>query len=590
MKKKNVLFIVIDSVTNDILFNKNTSKLLAPFLNNLRKKSISGDKMYSEAPYTEAALMCLLGSIDTMDNGGYLERFKNKKCVLEEFQKNGYKVFYNNYYPSIYPSYMATGYDEKKYIEGFQFSHIWSYRLEYYSKIFEKSKVSEEEYKILADMLDDNFKHWIIYLEKIKNNDNETSMLNGNIDISDIDTSIHVLKEEYDKFNLNRKEYLKNLFIEKEKHILFSIKTYMMENKIHDDKIRNEVVKKYKSTLDRINKINIKRNLLNNSFPTKRIIKSMIDRDFKTVKGLLAGYKNSLFDKDLYNRINEKYDQFKVQRSFYTVSQELFSWIKENKNEQWMSYVHIDDAHFPENFFTYDTKDMNIIDKDFNRINKYIDNIPKKYKGSITYDLSLLYCDNVVKNIFNFLEKEKLIDNTSIIITADHGFSYYFSPIREKYVISSYRENYNVPFIIYDKNIKHRLINNYTSTKDIPATLLDLASIKNPKEFKGKSLLKTNVQDYALLEYMGGGCPDIKRRPIILGVRTDDYDVIMDIYINRKFKDNEIKEVYDIKKDPFEYNNLFRQKGIKNDIKKELEILEKRYNEIVSQYEVKYED
>ena len=130
--KKNVLFIVIDSVTNDILFNKNTSSLCAPFLNELRKKSISGDKMFSEAPYTEAALMCLLGGIDTMDNGGYMERFKDKTCVLEVFRNNGYKVFYNNYYPSIYPSYMAPGYDERKYIEGFQFSHIWDYRLKYY--------------------------------------------------------------------------------------------------------------------------------------------------------------------------------------------------------------------------------------------------------------------------------------------------------------------------------------------------------------------------------------------------------------------------------------------------------------------------
>ena len=166
--KKNVLFIVIDSVTNDILFNKNTSSLCAPFLNELRKKSISGDKMFSEAPYTEAALMCLLGGIDTMDNGGYMERFKDKTCVLEVFRNNGYKVFHNNYYPSIYPSYMAPGYDERKYIEGFQFSHIWDYRLKYYSEIFEKNEINNKEYKILADMLDDNFKNWIIYLEKIK--------------------------------------------------------------------------------------------------------------------------------------------------------------------------------------------------------------------------------------------------------------------------------------------------------------------------------------------------------------------------------------------------------------------------------------
>ena len=91
--KKNVLFIVVDSVTNDVLFNKKNSKSIAPFLNMLREKSISGDNMFAEAPYTEAALISLLASLDTMDNGGYMERLKNKISVLEIFQKNGYKVF-----------------------------------------------------------------------------------------------------------------------------------------------------------------------------------------------------------------------------------------------------------------------------------------------------------------------------------------------------------------------------------------------------------------------------------------------------------------------------------------------------------------
>jgi hypothetical protein len=32
--------------------------------------------------------ICLLGGIDTMDNGGYMERFKDKTCVLEVFRNN----------------------------------------------------------------------------------------------------------------------------------------------------------------------------------------------------------------------------------------------------------------------------------------------------------------------------------------------------------------------------------------------------------------------------------------------------------------------------------------------------------------------
>lgn len=446
----------------------------------------------------------------------------------------------------------------------------------------------KEEYREECKVIEKELKKYLYeFPYEIKNNDNETSMLNGNIDVSDIDNDIKQIKVEYEKFSKDNKKYLNSLFEQKENHQLFNIKTYMMSDKVHDNIVRNKVIEKYKTTFDRINKMNFENNLLNNKLPIKNIIKSIINKDFKTAKGLLAGYKNSLFDKDLYDRISNNYDQFKVQRSFYTVSQELFVWIKENKDKKWMSYVHIDDAHFPENFFTYDTKDLKLIEEDFKRINTYLNNIPKGYKGSISYDLSLMYCDNIIKNIFKFLEKEKILNDTSIVITADHGFSYYFSPVREKYVISSYRENYNVPFIVWSKDIKNKMINNYCSTKDIPATLLDLVDIKIPKVFKGQSLLESKGQDYALLEYMGGGCPDIYRRPIILGVRTDNYDVVMEVYINKKFIDNEIKEVYNIRKDPFEYDNLFKQENIKEKIKKELQILENRYNEIISQYEVK---
>ena len=130
------------------------------------------------------------------------------------------------------------------------------------------------------------------------------------------------------------------------------------------------------------------------------------------------------------------------------------------------------------------------------------------------------------------------------------------------------------------------MIDNFCTTKDIPATLLDLANIKIPKEFKGKSLLSNyDGQDYVLLEYMGGGCPDIYRRPINLGVRTKSYFVKLDAYINKDFKDNKIIEVYDLIKDPLENNNLYNKKNIELSIKEELSILEKRFNDIRKQYE-----
>lgn len=582
--KKNILFIVIDSVTNDILFNKNNSKEIAPFLYSLRDKSISGDKMYSEAPYTEAALMSLLGSVDTMDNGGYMERMKNTKSVLEVLKENGYKVFFNNYYPSIYPSYMVKGYDEIRYIEGFQFMHLWDYRFKYFSKLYLDNNLSDKEKKMLEDMLLDNFRGWLLYLKKIKYNDVETEMLNGNIDITNIDNDIKLVKREYNKFIKNKSEYLNDLFNMGEEHTLFKINNYKMTDKIHNDLVRSEVKNRYYDTFKRIDKLNFKRNVFNNSFPFIKFFKSLIKGDINTAKGLAAGFKNSLFDKDLYERIEGNYDLFKVQRSFHTVSNNFFKWLDKNKDSTWMSYIHIDDAHFNENFFTYDTDDLDLLDEEFKRINKYLDNLPRDYKGSITYDLSLMYCDNVIKNIFKYLEDNNLLDNTAVVVTADHGFSYYFSPVRERYVISNYKENYNVPFIIYSSDIKGRMISGFCATKDIPATLVSLAGQKVPKYFKGKSLLSYNGEDYALLEYMGGGCPDIKRRPINLGVRTDNYSVVLNLYIDKEFCDRELVEVYDLKRDKYEHNNLKNKKNINLMIEKELNILENRFMELKSEY------
>lgn len=579
------MFIVIDSVTNDILFNKSNSKDIAPFLCSLRDKSISGDKMYSQAPYTEAALMSLLGSVDTMDNGGYMERMKHTKSVLEVFKDNNYKVFFNNYYPSIYPSYMVKGYDERRYIEGFQFMHLWDYRFKYFSNLYLAGSLSDNEKQMLEDMLEDNFKGWILYLEKIRDNDIETELLNYNIDVKDIENDIKKVNNEYDKFIKNKSIYLNELFSKGEEHNLFKINSYKMNDKIHSDFVRSEVRNRYYDTFKKIDKLNRKRNFFNNSFPCAKLFSALVRRDINTAKGLLAGYKNSLFDKDLYERIDGNYDLFKVQRSFYTVSDNFFKWLDKNKDNTWMSYIHVDDAHFNESFFTYDTDNLELLDEEFKKINKYLDKLPKDYSGSITYDLSLMYCDNVIKNIFKYLENNKLLDNTAVVITADHGFSYYFSPVRERYVISNYKENYNVPFIIYSKDIKKRKIENFCATKDIPSTLVSLAGIKIPKCFKGENLLIFDGRDYATLEYMGGGCPDIKRKPINLGVRTSKYSVILNLFIDKDFGERELVEVFDLSRDKNEHNNLKNKKNIELKITKELELLEERFLKLKEQYE-----
>lgn len=582
-KEKNVLFLVVDSVTNDVIFNKNTD--VAPFLKELRKSSITGDNMYSEAPFTEAALKGLVGSVHTMDGFGYMEKLKHTKTVLEVFKENGYKTFHSNYYPDIYPSYMMPGSTEKKYIEGYEFdSHVWEYRFKYFAPLYLENKTTKEENKMIKAMMLDNFNAWIEYYEKIETNDVELSMIINHIDKTGLKDTIKVLKGEKEQFLKDEDKYLTKLFREKEDHILFKLNKYKMTDKIHNDEFREETVKKYKYIFDRIYKMNLKYNLKNNKFPFKKLFKFGFSFELRKVKGLLRSYKNSLFDDDLYERNKSNYDLFKNHVSFRTIANTFIDFVKENKNCKWMAYVHVDDAHFNENFFSYDTTDRKLLDKEFNDIEKYLDSIKGNYKGSITNDLSLNYCDDVIKMIFDKLKAEGELENTYIIITADHGFSFRFFPLREAYVNTYYKENYNVPFIIYGSDIKPRKINNFTQTLDLPATLIDFVGIKE-KKFKGQSLLKSNGRNYALLEYMGGGCPDYNRRPINLGIRTKKYSVVLKAYIKNTFKDAKIVSVYDLKKDKLENNNLYKKRNISNKISKELSILEARFNEIKKEYE-----
>lgn len=573
---KNVLFIVLDSITNDQLFNSINSKNKAPFLNELREKSITGDNMYSQAPYTEAALMSLLGSMDTLDSGGYMEKFKNKNTVIDEFRNNGYNTYFPTYYPSIYPSYMYYGAEEVTYIEKFTFSHLWDYRFKHYKEIYLNNETSQEENAMLFDMFEDNLNAWLNLLELLKNNDHKTVMMNNCIDRNELDKTTSAVEHELGKFKENKKEYIHNLFSESENHILFKINSHDYIDKVNDYGFRKWFIDNYTQTFNRIKNTQMKFNFRNAKFPISKFFRNI--GNGSVVKGLLAGYKNLIFDKDIMDRITNNYDLFKAQRSFRTVADLTINWIENNKNSEnpWMAYVHIDDAHYPENFFTYDTSDKKIVEEEFKRINNFLDSLPKKYCGTIASDLSLLYCDLIIEKIFRYLEKSKLIENTSVVITADHGFSYYFNPIREKYVLTSYKENYNVPFLIYNKNIQPRNISGFLATKDIPATLLDLADIEIPSYFKGQSLLKFEGRDFATLEYMGGGCPDLKRRPVILGIRNKNYDVITEIFDGNIT----VKEIYDKKEDPYENKNLVKYKNI--NIEKELNLIQSRYEEIMN--------
>lgn len=83
---------------------------------------------------------------------------------------------------------------------------------------------------------------------------------------------------------------------------------------------------------------------------------------------------------------------------------------------------------------------------------------------------------------------------------------------------------------------------------------------------------------------MGGGCPDIKRRPVKLGVRTDNYSVFVEVKISENFNFDNITEIYDLKNDPYENNNLKDSKDIMNKICKEIDIIKTLFLDLKKEY------
>ena len=99
----NYLLLIIDSLNYSHVMESPIE--LMPFLKGLKEKGMFCDNMFSQAPYTEAAVMNLYCGQDVLQNNGYLFRFKNAETtIFEEMQNAGYVTYFNSYQPQCHPS------------------------------------------------------------------------------------------------------------------------------------------------------------------------------------------------------------------------------------------------------------------------------------------------------------------------------------------------------------------------------------------------------------------------------------------------------------------------------------------------------
>ncbi len=188
----------------------------------------------------------------------------------------------------------------------------------------------------------------------------------------------------------------------------------------------------------------------------------------------------------------------------------------------------------------------------------------KVHQDNAVYAAMIETVDESLGKIMQALDEEGLLDNTIIVFTSDHGglsnrgnnrkLATSNLPLRagKGHV---YEGGVKVPFIIYDKDLKTKKCDEVTINTDIYPTLLDLCGLP--------LVPQQHLDGVSMKPYLNGKKPDErtlywhspKGRPKSTGdhnctaIRVGKYKLI-DYYDENRL------ELYDLKKDPYENNNL----------------------------------
>ena len=216
----------------------------------------------------------------------------------------------------------------------------------------------------------------------------------------------------------------------------------------------------------------------------------------------------------------------------------------------------------------------------FNRLRWYWRyDTPEKYQHSVKgYFRMLAGIDNEIAKIRTKLEAKGIADNTIIVLMGDNGFFLGERQISGKWLM--YDNSLKVPLIIYDpRNKEHKDVEQMALNIDVPSTILDFAGVEAPKSWHGKSLKpfinEKNVnleRDTILIEHLW----DFKNIAPSEGVRTQEWKYF------RYVDDKSIEELYNLKDDPRETNNLIHDEqyqDVLNNLRAKCEDLIEKYKD-----------
>jgi arylsulfatase A-like enzyme len=178
------------------------------------------------------------------------------------------------------------------------------------------------------------------------------------------------------------------------------------------------------------------------------------------------------------------------------------------------------------------------------------------------YLACISYADAMVGRVLDAIERGPNRDNTVVIFWSDHGYAHGEKGHWGKHTL--WQRTSQVPFIWAGPGVKEKVEIGYTATLlDIYPTLVEMCGLPGDEDLEGESLVSILKQ---------GKATESDHRSVMLPYdEPNSYAIINEEWRYIQYRDGS-EELYDVRKDPHEWNNLAADKEMEP-IKKKLRAL-----------------
>jgi hypothetical protein len=563
---KNVIYLVLDALRPDRMGCMGHEPSPSPFLDSVSESSILCTNAFTVGNPTEFALPGLLSSSRVLDYGGYSNGISDVPISLAEvFRENGYATtFVSGLYERSSGSY-SRGFDNK--------FHIYDYNkipvdiqntLPHYKELLRTKSLSKDEcYERLRGYFEVWFNDVINHSQQIQEMLNEKRIPDSRIfNNYNFDEIIRQVEKEYSIYKKDPIKYICNILGGTSFGLVEIVNNFVSDRMNRAPFDWSEIKFRY-------------------AFLRYLIHSFVFSTSYKSAKEAVAlglfRAKDGLQRWVKYPSAGYHFETFK-------------KWMNNHDmNTPFFAYIQAIDIH-ESNIFSFDlVNNKEMKNQETEIAHKCMKAIARKRKlkhGNIFYDAGIRYMDYQVEKLYKYLKDKGILDNTIIVITADHAHKSPNIPVRDiNFGASFFDELFRIPIIFDHTNFESNRYNGFVSSIDIAPTVLKFAGFDIPNTFRGKVIEFDNPEQqiHVQMENQGMGPYDPIYKDTNICVRTSKYKIVYVSPSPSKSKPSYLKEIYDLVDDPNEYINLVDEIEFNEEINNSINIAKARISDIRKQ-------